>query len=285
MSTTCTIGLQEENGRIRAIGCWCDGCGNEMWARLIRNYNTPAHIRQLLDLGNIHWLGARLAPNPGERHDFIEPADEVTLAYHRDAGEELVPAREFRDIDEYLNWAEDGKRNSFSGYIYLFDGQEWLIWDVDRWRHLGIQLACMNRTDNEADSAHIAPCGDDCAKCPRFIAVTDEELQKLAELWYRVGWRDSVVSADDMRCGGCTIGKRCSYGILECQAKESVARCTDCRHHPCAKITQVLDKSDYWQRRCKEVCSPDEYAMLEHAFFRKKENLGLSEHRFHDSVL
>ena len=274
MSTTCTIGLLEAEDRIRAIGCWCDGCGDAMWTRLIRNYNTPERIRELLNLGDIHWLGARLAPNPGEHHDFYEPAEDVTLAYHRDDGKELVPAREFHDKNELLRWAEDGKLNPFGDYIYLFDGHEWLVWDEDRWRNLEVQLAYMNGKVGEPDNCFIAPCGDDCAKCPRFIAIEDEELRKLAELWHRIGWRDKVVSAEEMRCGGCTVGKHCSYGILECQAEKSVPRCGDCEDSPCSKITDVLDKSDYWRRRCKEVCSPDEYAMLERAFFHKKENLG-----------
>ena len=33
----------------------------------------------------------------------------------------------------------------------------------------------------------ITLCGDNCSKCPRFLAQTDEELKAVAELWFRVG--------------------------------------------------------------------------------------------------
>lgn len=273
MTTTCTIALQEEDGSISAIGCWCDGCGDEMWLRLIKHYNTPERIKALLALGNIHWLGARLAPNPGERHDFFEPAKDVTLAYHRDDGRKLVPARPFTDIDTFLKWADDCDCNRFGDYIYLFDGCEWLVWDGDRWRRLEVQLAYMNRSAPGANSSFISPCGDDCAKCPRFMAIEEDELARLAELWHRVGWRDTIVSADEMRCGGCTAGKKCTYGILECHTKEAVSQCGQCHGYPCSKLTEILTRSNEWQQRCQEVCSPEEYAILERAFFRKKENL------------
>lgn len=32
----------------------------------------------------------------------------------------------------------------------------------------------------------ITLCGDDCIECPRFQTHTEDELSKVAELWYRV---------------------------------------------------------------------------------------------------
>jgi hypothetical protein len=45
----------------------------------------------------------------------------------------------------------------------------------------------------------ITLCGDDCSKCPRFLAQTDEELKAVAELWFRVGWRNTIVSFYEIR--------------------------------------------------------------------------------------
>lgn len=45
----------------------------------------------------------------------------------------------------------------------------------------------------------ITLCGDNCLECPRYLAQTEEELRQVAELWYRVGWRDSIVPAAEMR--------------------------------------------------------------------------------------
>ena len=35
----------------------------------------------------------------------------------------------------------------------------------------------------------ITLCGDNCIACPRYNAHSDEELSRVAELWYRVGRR------------------------------------------------------------------------------------------------
>lgn len=56
-------------------------------------------------------------------------------------------------------------------------------------------------TWNERDGVmkdKITLCGDNCIYCPRYNAKTEEELNKVAELWYRVGMRDRIVSADEM---------------------------------------------------------------------------------------
>lgn len=34
----------------------------------------------------------------------------------------------------------------------------------------------------------ITLCGDNCIECPRYNAHSEQELQNVAELWYRVGW-------------------------------------------------------------------------------------------------
>ena len=50
----------------------------------------------------------------------------------------------------------------------------------------------------------ITLCGDNCLECPRYLARTNSELEKVAELWFRVGWRDRIVPIDEIRCFGCT---------------------------------------------------------------------------------
>ena len=48
----------------------------------------------------------------------------------------------------------------------------------------------------------IAACGNDCAACPRYTAYpyekTDEELHHTAELWMRIGYRDHVVTNEEI---------------------------------------------------------------------------------------
>lgn len=45
----------------------------------------------------------------------------------------------------------------------------------------------------------ITLCGDNCIECPRYNAHSEEELRKVAELWHRVGWRDCIVSNEEIR--------------------------------------------------------------------------------------
>ncbi len=120
----------------------------------------------------------------------------------------------------------------------------------------------------------IALCGDDCMKCPRFNAKTDEELNSLAELWYRIGWRDSVLTGAEMRCGGCSPDKKCSYGLVECTALHKVIRCKECGEFLCGKIDELLERSRFYEAKCAEVCTEKELEALRAAFFNKEINLG-----------
>lgn len=119
----------------------------------------------------------------------------------------------------------------------------------------------------------ITLCGDNCIECPRYHAHSEEELQKVAELWYRAGWRDTIVSSEEMRCTGCSSHKQCTYHLVSCTAEHHVEKCNQCEQFPCDKITEMLKKSEEHQKKCREVCSQEEYIMLEKAFFNKEQNL------------
>lgn len=119
----------------------------------------------------------------------------------------------------------------------------------------------------------ITLCGDDCTDCPRYNAHSDEELRKTAELWYRVGWRDHVVSNDEIACSGCSSHKECTYHLVECIKEHNVPKCSLCGEFPCGKINDMLERTAQYQNICREVCSEEEYRVLEKAFFRKNINL------------
>ena len=50
---------------------------------------------------------------------------------------------------------------------------------------------------------NITLCGDNCLYCPRFLAKTEQELEAVAKLWYRAGFRDQIVSADEIKLQIC----------------------------------------------------------------------------------
>lgn len=119
----------------------------------------------------------------------------------------------------------------------------------------------------------ITLCGDDCLQCPRYNARTPEELSRVAELWYRVGWRDRIISNEEIACTGCSSHKQCTYGLVECTRAHQVEKCSQCSRFPCGKTDELLSRSAAWQERCRRVCTAEEYAVLEKAFFQKENNL------------
>ena len=119
----------------------------------------------------------------------------------------------------------------------------------------------------------ITLCGDNCIECPRYNAHSEEELSKVAELWYRAGWRDRIVSKEESVCTGCSSHKECTYHLVECTKEHNVEKCNQCADFPCEKIDDMLKRSEACQKKCKEVCSDEEYDKLEKAFFDKVNNL------------
>lgn len=119
----------------------------------------------------------------------------------------------------------------------------------------------------------IAACGNDCSICPRHLPKSEEELQKTSELWYRIGYRDRVVSNAEISCSGCSPDNWCRYKIIDCTEGKGIANCGECSEYPCSKIKECFDVTDSFEPTCKEVCSSTEYAILKKAFFQKESNL------------
>ncbi len=119
----------------------------------------------------------------------------------------------------------------------------------------------------------ITLCGDNCLECPRYNAQDAAKLKAAAELWYRVGWRDHIVSNEEIACSGCSSHKQCTYNLVDCINEHHVCKCNQCAYFPCDKISNVLERSKKYQKKCSEVCSAEEYEMLEKAFFNKEKNL------------
>ena len=158
----------------------------------------------------------------------------------------------------------------------------YLVTDHDSfYERYGWEFFCMAESEEGPTRVyrHLSPgerialCGDDCRKCPRYLARTKEELEALAELWHRVGWRDKPPPPEEMRCSGCSPEKSCSYGLIGCAREHRTDRCGRCGEFPCGRIREMLESSRAGQARCREACTPEEYARLERAFFHKEENL------------
>lgn len=122
----------------------------------------------------------------------------------------------------------------------------------------------------------LAACGDDCNFCPRYLATRADDVERLkeaAELWLRLGLRDALPSADDMVCHGCSTVAYCSNGIRECAQARGVDNCGQCERYPCQTVEVAFQKAAECAKHAKQVCSKEEYEMLDRAFFSKRQNL------------
>jgi hypothetical protein len=122
----------------------------------------------------------------------------------------------------------------------------------------------------------IAVCGDNCSECPRYLATLSnkqQELEKIAQLWYRLGFRDRIVSVEEIKCSGCNKKTDCSYGITTCEHLAGIDNCGECKHFPCPAFDEIFRKTKLGSEICILRCISDEYSSLKKAFFSKKETL------------
>ena len=122
MSTRSRIGILHADGTTETIYCHSDGYPDQQMPILTGHYENAEKVKALLALGDISYLAERIAPDAEEPHSFENPADGVTVAYHRDRNEPPQPAQRHSSIDALKadNWD--------ISFFYLFDAENgaWL---------------------------------------------------------------------------------------------------------------------------------------------------------------
>lgn len=123
MSTPAILAMQI-NDEIKWVYLHWGGNPNEAGRCLFENYNTPEKAKALIALGGLSSLEPRIAPNEGEPHSFDDPAENVTVAYHRDRGERLQI-----NTVKIQKSLSDTMQDIFinGGYTYLFKGHSWYL--------------------------------------------------------------------------------------------------------------------------------------------------------------
>jgi hypothetical protein len=123
----------------------------------------------------------------------------------------------------------------------------------------------------------IAACGNDCAACPRYVVhpyeKTNEELRHTAELWMKIGYRDHLVTNEEISCMGCKPENWCRYRVIKCCVDRGIKNCGECDEYPCDNIKECFKVTKSFEPMCRQVCTDDEYKKLEKAFFEKEKNL------------
>jgi hypothetical protein len=167
-------------------------------------------------------------------------------------------------------------RNIAENLARDFPGREVEEWEEEQ---LGIHfhLDRLHRGLDWVAPTRIAPCGNACSECPRHIATASEDPEQLAEvagLWFFLGFRDDIISNDEIACRGCTSSNPCCDGIVGCAEAKRVMNCGSCSEFSgCTKIAVSLARTDEVAAWCRGMCSDEEYLALDRAFFRKRENL------------
>ena len=121
--------------------------------------------------------------------------------------------------------------------------------------------------------AIISACGDNCTVCPRFLPKSKAELERTAELWYKIGYRDKILSVEEISCTGCKAENPCRYGIVKCTDAKKLKSCGECGGYPCGKILGAIEGTASFEPKIREVCTADEYAVMIKAYFEKQRNL------------
>lgn len=120
MATRSRIAIENEDGSVTSVYCHFDGYFSGVGQTLNDHYQNREKVQSLIDLGALSYVRERVAPDKGQTHSFGAGAEGVTMAYHRDRGEELSKQKHrdkkafFKgDIEEY-------------GYLFTKEG-EWVV--------------------------------------------------------------------------------------------------------------------------------------------------------------
>lgn len=120
MSTRSYILIKTKN---KYVGVYChnDGYPSHNGSILNKHYTTKRKIKKLFSLGYLSFLDSKLMTK--KEHSFNKPIEGVTIAYHRDRGDEFrtleVSYTNFQDLFQYVSFVyvfEKGKWTCFNSY-------------------------------------------------------------------------------------------------------------------------------------------------------------------------
>ena len=123
MATRSRIGIEQADGTVKSIYCHWDGYPKGVGQILVEHYLMRDKVESLMELGSISTLGEQVEPTGRVDHTFEMPELGITVAYHRDRGEELDPARVDRSLNDFLQ----SDVEEF-GYVMTQSG-EWMMID------------------------------------------------------------------------------------------------------------------------------------------------------------
>jgi len=136
--------MMQADGTIKAIHLHWDGYPGHAGMILGGWYKTPERVEQLIALGNLSSIAPKLEPDPTQEHSKANPQKDVTVAYHRDYGERLVPPTIFPNK---LDYERNGRARLWASYLYLFEDGRWFVKGIDKideWVELIVEIGKSN---------------------------------------------------------------------------------------------------------------------------------------------
>jgi len=133
--STSLIAIEKEDGSIDSVLCDLEGYAAHTGKMLLEHYNNQELARKLIALGDLDYLHEKLCPEtklapcqdssrsvvPVE-HSQATPHHKVTVAYHRDGGDELRIVTSPNQLD-----LEKSARERGAMYIYIWREGKWWI--------------------------------------------------------------------------------------------------------------------------------------------------------------
>ena len=128
-----TIANLQDDGSVEAIRLYFDTDKSNTYAILQNDYVTQEKIEELLNLGDLIWLGRYI----GSENPIYRPSSEICLSFTRDDFLAGMDAEIFGTMESWL-------RSFYTCQVaYLFDGKDWLRFErIDSERKLneGIEV-------------------------------------------------------------------------------------------------------------------------------------------------
>ena len=163
MGTRAFIGIRNVDGSVTGIYSHWDGYPSYLGRVLHENYDTWKKVIELINLGDVSIVNPRVKPSVREKHDFDKQLGDVTVAYHRDRGEDWasVAPRRYPDILDVV-------KNSWYDYIY--------IWEQDQTWYVGKVGLIEGYCDAVSDNRNVNGCLQIVKKYAKLaLVVRDEE--------------------------------------------------------------------------------------------------------------
>ena len=89
----------------------------------------------------------------------------------------------------------------------------------------------------------------------------------------KIGYRDHVVTNEEIACTGCKEENWCRYRLVKCVNEKHIAHCGQCENYPCDVMKACFTVTGSFISTCKKVCTPEDFEILRKAFFEKEKNL------------